>query len=90
MSSVPALSDTQSYVLGMWWGRGTFVGLAPLPGVTWCQSWYPLAVPAFAAALGADGQCAGWNLDTNNVGPQGTGTLRQPRPRPYEAYSEER
>ena len=65
-------------------------GLAPLPGVTWCQAWCPLGVLAHTAAYGNNVQGVGWNLDTNNIGPRGTGTLKQPRPRPYEACSEER
>lgn len=90
MSSVPALSDTQSYVLGMWEGHETIVGLVPLPGFIWSQVVYLLGVLAHTAAYGNNVQGVGWNLDTNNVGPRGTGTLKQPRPRPYEACSEER
>ena len=86
----------RSPAIGVWCGGRDVAGaldrygLAPLPGVTWCQAWCLLGVPVFAAAYGNNVQGAGWNLDTNNAGPRGTGTLKQPRPRPYEACSEER
>lgn len=68
----------------------TIVGLVPLPGFIWSQVVCLLGVLAHTAAYGNNVQGVGWNLDTNNVGPRGTGTLKQPRPRPYEACSEER
>lgn len=87
---MPALSDTQSYVLGMWEGHETIVGLMPLPGFIWSQVVCLLGVLAHTAAYGSNVQGVGWNLDTNNVGPQDKEAPRRPQPRPYEACSEER